>query len=181
MPALLQLPSFPPPPAIPLDEQQVITLLSDLAAAYSSTGSPEELVDIIGLPVVQKVIDKLGAKSSSIQAMLAAINGANAGAPSAVMDLTGSDWRAVVRVINDVTEVKALGAMVSSIWPLRNSEAHTYHTSQSQFTELPNWSPEAATPNTFEIESLLGPAMRLSCFFDAFVSGIHQDPGCLPI
>lgn len=112
MPPLLQLPRFPCTPALSLDEHQVITLLTELAAAYSSTGSPEEVVDIIGVPVVQKVIDKLGAKSSSIQAMLAAINGANAGATPAVMDLTGSDWRAVVRVINDLAEVKSLGAMV---------------------------------------------------------------------
>lgn len=49
--------------------------------------------------------------------MLAAISGANAGAASTVMDLTGSDWRAVIRVINDVTEVKALGAMVSYLCP----------------------------------------------------------------
>lgn len=95
-----------------LDERQVITLLTELAAAYTTTGSPEELVDIIGLPVVQKVVDKLGAKSSSIHAMLAAINGAGA-APSGVMDLTGSDWRSVVRVISEMTEVKSIGAMVS--------------------------------------------------------------------
>lgn len=102
-----------------LDEHQIITLLTELAAAYTTTGSPEDLVDIIGVPVVQKVIDKLGAKSSSIQAMLAAINGANAGAGSSVMDLTGSDWRAVVRVVNDLAEVKMIGAMVSrDLFPL---------------------------------------------------------------
>lgn len=115
IPSLLQLPTFPTTPALSLDEHQIIALLAELAVAYSSSGSPEELVDIIGAPVVQKVIDKLGAKSSSIQAMLAAISGAAAGAGSPVMDLTGSDWRAVVRVINDITEVKALGATVSRV------------------------------------------------------------------
>lgn len=112
VPPLLQLSSVPTSPALSLDERQVITLLTELATAYSTTGSPEELVDIIGVPVVQKVIDKLGAKSSGIQAMLAAINGANTGT-SAIMDLTGSDWRAVVRAVNDLTEVKSIGAMVS--------------------------------------------------------------------
>jgi hypothetical protein len=170
LPPLLQLSKFPQKPALTLDDHQVITLLSELATAYTATGSSADLVDIIGIPILQKAIDKLGAKQGSIQAMLAALSGANAGS-SAVMDLTESDWRAVARAVNELAEVKIIAAMVcaSSVHQILGTDM-----ASRQFTEMPNWGAPAATAPTFEIESLLGPLLRLGCFFDAFVSLEHS-------
>ena len=41
-----------------------------------------------------------------------------------------------------------------------------------QFVEMPNWCPAGSPANTFEIEVLLGPLLRLGCFADAFVSNL---------
>lgn len=111
VPALLQLPSIPASPLLPLESHQVLSLLGELAATYSTATSSADLVDVLGVPVLQAVIDKLGAKQSSIQAMLSRIQGAGA-QQGAIMDLTGMDWRGVVRSINDLTEIKPIANMV---------------------------------------------------------------------
>ena len=113
LPSLLQLPNLESSPLLVLESHQALALLSDIASVYSTPASSADLVDVLGVPLLQPIIDKLGAKESSIQAMLRAVQGAN---PSrdGILDLAGLEWRNVVRTVNDIAEIKALANMVRS-------------------------------------------------------------------
>ena len=113
LPSLLQLPNLQSSPLFVLESHQTLALLSDIASVYSTPASSADLVDVLGTPLLQPVIDKLGAKESSIQAMLRAVQGAN---PSrdGILDLAGLEWRNVVRTVNDIAEIKAMANMVRS-------------------------------------------------------------------
>jgi ubiquitin conjugation factor E4 B len=119
VPPLLQLNTLPTSPLLPLEQHQVISLLTDIAAVYSTATSSADLVDVLGVPLLQAVIDKLGAKQGSIQAILAQLNPAST-SQDGIMDLTGMEWRSVLRAVNDLTEVKPIANMVSSAQPRRN-------------------------------------------------------------
>ena len=112
LPPILQLHNLPTPPSLPLDTHQVLALLGDISAVYSTPASSSDLVDVLGVTLLQSVTDKLGARQSSVQAMVQAFGGSNA-QETGVLDLTGMDWRNVIRAVNDLTEIKPIANMVS--------------------------------------------------------------------
>ena len=114
LPALLQISSLSSSASLQLEAHQVLSLLADISAAYSSPTTSSDLVDVIGIPFLQILIEKLGAKQSSIQALLAGLNGAGV-QEGGVLDLTSMDWRNVVRSVNDLTDIKAIANMVNFI------------------------------------------------------------------
>ena len=162
VPPLLQLPDLEQSPFINLEQHQVISLLNDIVHVYQE---PSDLLDVLGTPYLQAVVEKLGARKGQMQSFLAAIPGAQTD-KDGIMDLTGQDWRNVVRAVQDLSEIKPIASMVSS---LTENLKNVTERPKSQFVEMPSWCPAGAPAQTFEIESLLGPLLRLGCFTDAFV------------
>lgn len=111
LPPLLQMERYPASPLLSLEPHQVLSLLSDIAATYSTPTSSADLVDVLGTPFVQRLVDVLGARESSLQAIIAAMN-PNQPQSSNILDLTGLEWRNVIRSLNDCTDIKPIANMV---------------------------------------------------------------------
>lgn len=123
LPSLLQSPSVPSTPQMALDSYQTLQLLADLTSVYSTSQSSSELVDIVGSPILQPLIDRLGAKQGGIQSMLAAMGAPAHQVQQGILDLTTMEWRTVVRAVSELAENKAVANMVSLAWEFQASEA----------------------------------------------------------
>lgn len=108
IPPLLQLPSQEQSSVINLEQHQVLSLLNDVTQIYSESS---DLVDVLGTPYLQAVVEMLGARKATMQSFLAAIPGTKLD-QDGIMDFTGQEWRSVVRAVVDLSEMKPIASIV---------------------------------------------------------------------
>lgn len=87
-----------------------------------------------------------GARRGNAQPAAANLPGLSAIAPDNGLHLGSMEWTVYVSALSNCAEIKIIAAMM---------------------TALPNFNPQNASGPSLERDSLLGPALRLSCFADA--------------